>query len=290
MAVKGIDVSKWQGDVDFNKVKADGYEFVIINAGYGRYISQKDKYFEDNYKKARAAGLGVGAYWYSYAVTAAEAKQEAKVFLQAVQGKVFDYPLCYDIEDSSQSKLSNAVIGDMINSFCSYLEGQGHYAALYSYANFLNTKVPAECRKKYDVWVAAYDVSTPSYSGAYGMWQYTSKGKVSGVSGNCDCDYAYKDYPAIMSEKGLNGYPKGGSKPLETTGFKHGDKELGVYALKRLLWLAYEKGLVPKKPDDNAVFGNGTETDVNTLLARWGYDANGVAGEDFIRRLSEELK
>lgn len=289
MAVKGIDVSKWQGDVDFAKVRAAGYEFVIINAGYGRYISQKDKYFEDNYKKARAAGLGVGAYWYSYAVNASEAKQEAKVFLQAVKGKVFDYPLCYDIEDSSQAKLSNTVIGDMINGFCGHLESKGYYAALYSYANFLNTKVPAECKKKYDVWVAAYDVSKPSYNGDYGMWQYTSSGKVNGVNGNCDCDYAYKDYPVIMSEKGLNGYSKGGAKPLDTEGFKSGDKSLGVYAMKRLLWLAYGKGLVPKKPDDNNVFGEGTEADVNSLLKSWGYAENGVAGEEFIRRLAEAL-
>lgn len=290
MAVKGIDVSKWQGEVNFDKVKADGYEFVIINAGYGRYISQKDKFFEDNYKKARAAGLGVGAYWYSYATTAAEAKQEAKVFLQAVQGKTFDYPLCYDIEDSTQTGLSNAVIGDMINAFCGYLEGQGYYASLYSYANFLNTKVPAECKKKYDIWVAAYDVSKPSYSGEYGMWQYTSTGKVSGVSGNCDCDYSYKDYPAIMSEKGLNGYKKGGAKPLDTEGFARGDKSLGVYGLKRLLWLAYGKGLVPDSVDDNNIFGSGTEKDVNTLLKSWGYAENGIAGEEFIRRLSQLLK
>ena len=289
MAVKGIDVSKWQGDVDFERVKNDGYSFVIINAGYGKYISQKDKCFEDNYRKAKAAGLDIGAYWYSYAVTAAEAFQEAKVFLQAVKGKVFDYPLCFDIEDSSQNRLSKSVIGDMINSFCSYLEKNGYYAAIYSYANLLTNKVPEQCRTRYDVWVAAYDVSKPPYSGDYGMWQYTSSGRVGGVSGNCDLDYAYKDYPLIMSQKGLNGYAKAGKKPLDKKGFVLNDDSLGVYALKKLIGIAVERGLAPDRLDDNGVFGKGTETDVNTLLERWGFEANGIAGEGFISRLAKEL-
>ena len=217
---KGIDVSKWQGNVDFNKVKAVGYDFVIINAGYGRYLSQKDPYFEQNYKNAKAAGLGVGAYWYSYATTASEAKQEAEIFLQAIKGKAFDYPVVYDIEDSAQSKLSQGTVGSLIESFCGYLEKAGYYVSLYSYADFLNNKVPAQCKQKYDVWVAAFDVSKPPYNGNYGMWQYTSKGGVSGVNGNCDCNYVYKDYPSIIKKAGLNGCsktePKAETKKTET--------------------------------------------------------------------------
>lgn len=285
MIVKGIDVSKWQGVIDFEKVRSAGYSFVIINAGYGKYISQKDKFFEENYRKARAAGLGVGAYWYSYALSAAEARNEAKVFLEAIKGKVFDYPLCYDIEDSSQSKLSSAVIGDMINAFCSYLESKGYYAALYSYANFLTNKVPEQCRQKYDVWVAAFDVSKPPYNGVYGMWQFSAKGKVSGVDGDCDLDRAYKDYPAIMSDKGLNGFVKGGRKTLDRTGYKLNDEGIGVYALKKLIGIAVKKGYAPQKLDDNGKFGKGTQLDVNTLLERWGFEANGIAGEGFIARL-----
>ena len=160
MAVKGIDVSKWQGDVDFRKVSADGYDFVIISAGYGMYSWQKDSYFETNYKNAKAAGLGVGAYWYSYAVNRQQAREEARVFMEAVEGKVFDYPLCFDIEDSSQAGLSREVIGEMIEEFCTYLEDRGYYAALYSYAYFLQNRVPEWCRQRYDVWVAAFDVDT----------------------------------------------------------------------------------------------------------------------------------
>lgn len=216
---KGIDVSKWQGNVDFNKVKKAGYDFVILNAGYGRYISQKDPYFEQNYARAKAAGLGVGAYWYSYAKSTSEAKQEAEVFLKAISGKQFEYPLCYDIEEGSQRGLSNSVIGSMVDAFCGCLESHGYYASLYSYASFLNDKVPAQFKSKYDVWVASFDVQKPAYNGSYGIWQYTDKGNVAGVSGNCDCNYSYKDYPSIIKNAGLNGYkkPKAETKPKKDT-------------------------------------------------------------------------
>ena len=98
---KGIDVSHWQGRIDYDKVKSQGYSFVMINAGYGKYISQKDENFEKNYAAARKAGLNIGTYWYSYALTEADALAEAKTFLEAVKGKKFEYPLAFDIEDSS---------------------------------------------------------------------------------------------------------------------------------------------------------------------------------------------
>lgn len=289
MAVKGIDVSKWQGDVDFGKVKSAGYKFVMINAGYGRYISQKDKCFDKNYSNAKSVGLNVGAYWYSYAVNAAQAEAEAKVFLEAVKGREFEYPLAMDIEDAVQQGLSNAVVGDIINAFCSYLESNGCYAAIYSYADFLKNKVPAECRKKYDVWVAHFDVDEPAYSDSYGMWQYSSTGKVNGVNGNCDLDYSYKDYPALIKEKGLNGYGKS-QKILDSAGWKTGDKDRGVLALKQMLILAKDKKLIDQKLDDNEIFGEGTQKAVNELLEKWDYSANGIAGDNFIRKLRESLK
>lgn len=288
MAIKGIDVSKYQGNVDFAKVSSQGYKFVMINAGYGRYISQKDKCFEQNYTKAKAAGMNVGAYWYSYAVNAAQAKEEAKVFLEVIKGKQFDYPVAFDIEDSTQQKLSSKVIGGIVNSFCSYLESKGYYAAIYSYADFLKNKIPLECRKKYDVWVAHFDVDSPAYPDSYGMWQYSSKGKVSGVKGDCDLDYAYKDYPAIIKEKGLNGYGKS-QRVLDDDGWKLGDKGRGVLALKQMLILARDKKLIKQKIDDNGIFGEGTQKAVNELLNKWNYSPNGKAGDNFIRKLREEL-
>lgn len=206
-AVKGIDVSQWQGNVDFNKVKKAGYDFVMIRAGYGRYASQKDPYFESNYNKAKAAGLGVGVYWYSYATNADQAKEEAKVCAQVIAGKQFEYPIAFDIEDPTQVNLSNTVIDGMCSAFCDYMEKLGYYASVYSYASFLNSKIGSSIKSKYDVWLAAVTKATsPSYSGSYGIWQYSFTGKVNGINGDVDLNRAYKDYPAIMKSKGLNGF------------------------------------------------------------------------------------
>lgn len=291
---KGIDVSKWQGkNVDFNKVKKAGYDFVMINAGYGKYINQKDECFETNYKKAKDAGLKVGAYWYSYATTVSDAELEAKTFLEAIKDKTFEMPIAFDIEDSSQQNLSSTTVGSIINSFCSYCENKNYYVMLYSYTSFLNNKVPSSCKTKYATWLAEFDVSKPAYKGSYDMWQYISKGSVAGVNGNCDCNYAYKDFAKIIKEKGLNGFPKTSNntslKTLDTTGFKTGDDSLGILALKELLTLAKEKGLHNISVDENSKFGEGTTNAVNALLKKWNYKENSIAGTNFIKKLKDNL-
>ena len=287
----GIDVSHWQGSVDLKKAKAAGVRFVMLNAGYGRFDSQKDERFEENYKKAVSAGLGVGAYWYSYALNEAQALEEAKTFCRAIKGKRFDYPVAFDIEDRTQSSLSADMIGNIITKFCSYMEQQGYYVSLYSYVSFLENKVPASVRSKYDIWVANFDVQKPSYNGTYGMWQYTSSGSVSGVTGKCDCDYAYKDYPALIKSAGLNGYPKSSpAKTLDSKGMKKGDRNLGVYELKSMLSLAEAKKLIGTHITVDEGFGEGTEKVVNGLLSKWGYKQNGIAGEGFVKTLTAMLK
>lgn len=97
--VKGIDVSTFQGNIDFKKVKASGIDFVILRAGYGRETSQKDAKFEQNYKNAKAAGLKVGAYWYSYADSVEDAKKEAEACISVIKGKQFEYPIYFDLEE-----------------------------------------------------------------------------------------------------------------------------------------------------------------------------------------------
>ena len=208
MAVQGIDVSKWQGNINFDLVKASGMKFVMIRAGFGRYSSQKDEYFEQNYKRAKAAGLGVGAYWYSYATNPTQATEEAKVFCEVIKGKTFEYPVAFDIEDKTQQGLARATIDQIVTAFCSYMEKAGYYVSLYSYTSFLNNKISASVRAKYDIWVAHFDVMTPGYNGAYGMWQNSSTYKVSGINGNVDHNFAYKDYPSIMKNNGFNGFKK----------------------------------------------------------------------------------
>lgn len=217
---KGIDVSHWQGDVDFTKVKNSGYDFVILNAGYGKYINQKDPYFEQNYKNAKAAGLKIGAYWYAYATSVADAKAEAQVFMQAVASKRFELPLFYDVEDTCQTRLASETIGQMIDTFCGYVESQGYKTGLYSFRSFLNNHVPTAQQKKWDVWLAEFDVASPAYQGDYTIWQYTSTGRVGGINGNCDCNYLYKDY--------FDAKPTTKTTPLLSPFDKYFDERIGV--------------------------------------------------------------
>lgn len=206
MSTKGIDVSTWQGNIDFSKVKAAGIDFVIIRAGYGREISQKDKYFEQNYKNAKAAGLNVGAYWYSYAVSAADAVTEAQTCLKAIAGKQFEYPIYFDLEESSQFAKGKAFCNSLVKSFCGEIEKAGYFAGLYCSTSYLNNCISEDVRKRYAVWVAQYN-STCTYGGPYGIWQY-GIGKVNGISGDCDMDISYIDYPTIIKNAGLNGFKK----------------------------------------------------------------------------------
>lgn len=204
--IKGIDVSKWQGDIDWNKVKADGINFAIIRAGYGKLASQKDPKFDTNVTNAKKAGINCGVYWYSYATTVEEAYQEAEACYSIIKGYSFEYPIVFDIEDDSQRDLSTATISAIIDAFCSTLQDKGYYVSLYSYASFLTTKVYSSVLQKYDIWVAHYYVSKPNFTGSYGIWQYTDLGKINGISENVDMNYAYKDYPYIISKMHKNGY------------------------------------------------------------------------------------
>lgn len=204
---KGIDVSRYQGEIDWKKVKASGVQFAMLRAGYGRFDAQKDAQFERNYKEAKAAGVPVGAYLYSYAKSVEDARNEAKVFLQWVKGKQFAYPLAFDVEEAEQAQKGKQFVSDLIRAFCETVEQAGYYVCIYANKYWLDNYIDADCKKRYDVWVAQW-AKTNTYNGAYGMWQYTSDGAVSGISGRVDLDESYKDYPSIMRKNGLNGFPK----------------------------------------------------------------------------------
>ena len=128
---KGIDVSTWQGNIDYNKVKSSGIEFVIIRAGFGREPSQVDNCFEKNYKNAKAAGLKVGAYWYSYAVSVNDARLEADACMQVLKGKTFDLPIFYDIEERFQFDKGKSFCSQIAIAFCDKLKSSGLRPGLY---------------------------------------------------------------------------------------------------------------------------------------------------------------
>lgn len=205
---KGIDVSKHQGKIDWQKVKSAGVQFAMLRAGYGRYDKQKDEQFEANYSGAKAAGIPVGAYHYSYAENAEQAKAEAQTLLNWIKGKTFEYPIAFDIEEADVYNLGKNAVSEIIKAFCSTVEAAGYYVCVYANKNWLDNVISDEVKKKYDTWLAQW-TTKPTYNGNYGIWQYSSSGSVNGISGRVDMDTAFKDYPSIIKGANLNGLNNG---------------------------------------------------------------------------------
>lgn len=206
---EGIDVSKHQGQIQWDKLAKDpSVKFVIIRAGYGKYYpSQIDQKFEYNYQKAKEYNIPVGAYWYSYATSTAEVKEEMAAFLKTIEGKQFEFPIYFDQEyEPGIIKLTNQQRTDIIKTALGILEGKGYYAGLYCSLDWINNKVVSEQLKSYDTWIASYSAKTPISKLRYGMWQYSSSGQASGVSGKVDRNHCYKDYPSIIKKAKLNGF------------------------------------------------------------------------------------
>ena len=209
-SAKGIDVSKWNGDIDWDKVKATGIKFAMIRLGYGSPDGDEngiDRYFETNVAGATAAGVDIGCYFYSYAKSAVAAKKEAEYVIKILSKYkgTFSYPIAYDLEDSTQQTLGKTVLTDMVIAFCGALENAGYYCSLYSNLNWLNNYLDDSKITRYDHWLAQWS-SAPTYTGSFGMWQYSATGTVNGISGNVDMNLAYKDYAKLIKENGLNGY------------------------------------------------------------------------------------
>ena len=204
MAKKGIDISYCQKAVDWNTLKVD---FVIMRAGYGKYAYQKDVMFESHYKNACNKGIAKGAYWYSYAMSEAEAKEEAKACIEVLKGKKFEYPIYFDVEEPKQKALGKAKVSAIVKAFCSTMEAAGYWVGLYTNVDWYKNVITDEIKKRYAIWIASWDVAKPAINGPYGIWQY-KVGRINGVSGDCDLDYGYVDYPTQMKKAGKNGYSK----------------------------------------------------------------------------------
>ena len=225
---KGIDISKWQGDIDFKKVKESEIDFVIVREGYGKKDpKQIDKKFKENYQKAKDVGLNVGVYHYSYADSIEDAKLEAQFCLENIQGMKFEYPIVFDIEDKEQLKLNNRQRTDIIKAFCEEIEKAGYYAMFYCNFDWLSNHLyEGELRSKYDFWLAQWYVEEPTVR--CGIWQYSSEGRINGVNGNVDLDISFKDYPKIMKYNGLNGFAKEMPTTYKTYTVQKGDTLWGI--------------------------------------------------------------
>ena len=188
--IKGIDISVWQDNVNYEMLKNSGIEFAIIRDGYGKNKTQKDKLFEKHYKGLKDAGIKVGCYHYSYMTSIEGAIQEAKMCLEFIKGKEFDLPVFIDLEEKRTSNLGKATITKGAIEFCKIIKNAGYNAGVYANLNwFLNYVNPNEIiNNGFKIWLAEWNSKiTANFKVDY--WQYTSKGQVSGISGNVDMDY-----------------------------------------------------------------------------------------------------
>lgn len=203
----GIDVSQWQGVIDWAKVKAAGVQFALIRAGYGdtlSYPSQIDTQYERNYAECKRLGIPVGVYFYSYATTPEAAKREAQSCLALLKGKQFEMPIYYDVEE--RCIFNSGKTGDVSRAFISELEKAGYWVGIYTYRSAMGY-FPSDIKDKKAMAIAEYG-DRLNYNGQYGIWQNSSSWTVAGISGRVDHDWCYVDYPKLIKENGKNGYPK----------------------------------------------------------------------------------
>lgn len=204
----GIDVSKHNGTIDWEAVKASGkVEFAILRAGYGKLAIQKDVQFERNYSECKRLGIPVGVYWYSYAITPAEATAEALTFLKIIDGKQFEYPVWFDIEERKAFNTGMKNCSAMIHAFCGEMEKAGYWCGVYCSTSAIRSYIDSDTQKRYSMWVAEWGPRC-NYTGEIGMWQYSEKGRIAGISTNVDLDYSHVDFPSAIKEAGKNGFTK----------------------------------------------------------------------------------
>ena len=207
--MKGIDVSHWQGDINWQKVKSSGIDFAFIKATEG--VGYVDPCFKSYTQGAAAAGLHIGAYHF---LRSGDVKKQAQDFLNAIKPYKLDYPVAVDVEHNELLKLGRAGLTDFVIEFLDILKSAGYYPMIYTGYNWCINHLYMS-KIKYNLWFARYN-DHKGY-GNVSIWQYSSTGRVQGINGNVDLDISYCDYPYIIKSKGLNGYPKPQSFKCDTT-------------------------------------------------------------------------
>ena len=189
---KGIDISKWNKEIDYSKLKEQGIEFAIIRCGYGKQSNQKDELFEQHYANLKANGIKVGCYLYSYCNAEENAKLEAENCLNFIKGKEFDLPVFYDLEDKVTKHLGKEKITNIALKFCEIIRNAGYKAGVYAnldwFKNYIDVKKLDNCY----IWLAQW-ADTHSADFRVDFWQYTDSGKILGITGNVDLNYQYTE-------------------------------------------------------------------------------------------------
>lgn len=200
---RGIDVSSYQGKIDWSKVKPY-IDFAIIRCGYGDNLpSQDDVYYERNASMCRELNIPFGAYLYSYATNLDEARSEVEHTLRLIKDKKLEYPVFLDVEDKSQMALPKEQLVEIVRYYCEEMEKAGYYVGIYSNLYRFESNLDSSELNPFDKWVAEWNDKF-TYKGNAGMWQKTSYEDLAGIRGRVDGDEAFYDYPKIIREKGLN--------------------------------------------------------------------------------------
>ena len=198
-----MDVSRWQGRIDWDVVKASGkIDGVMLRAlGYKGGKPYVDPTFERNYAACAARGIPVGVYfWLGSTATCGQADVTG-LLRSVLEGKTFQLPIAIDVEDPKLKTLTPAELSALVRLYAAEIERWGLYAMVYTYTNFADTALAMDTLTAYDLWLADYRGKRPTRP--HGMWQYTSTGHVVGIDGPVDLSRAYKDYPAIIKKAGL---------------------------------------------------------------------------------------
>lgn len=217
----GVDISKWQKGIKLEQVKKEGVEFAILKIGgsdAGRY---SDKQFETYYKKCKALGIPVGCYYFGRDLDVASAIASADHMISLMKGHQFEYPVYYDVEGAMVTKTSKENLTKIVKAFCERVEAAGYWVGIYASLSVFNSEMDGNALSHFCKWVAAYRKTKPAN---YDMWQYG--GTINYIRSNkiagkvVDQDYCYKDYPALIKAKGLNGFGKVNTPPAQTSGKK----------------------------------------------------------------------
>lgn len=272
MQIKGVDISEHNGNVNFEDLKKNGIEFVIIRCGYGQdRTKQDDKCFKKNLDACIKHGIPFGVYLYSYANSTEKAKSEAKHVLRLLNGVKAPYGVWYDIEDKVHP-MDDKLLTDIVVTFCEELERAGYYVGVYSSLHWFNTRFDTRI-DKYDKWVAQWS-SKCTYSKPFGIWQFTDELKINGKT--FDGNIAYKDYPSLTGAKVSEPAKTVNELAIEVINGKWGTgSERKTNLTKAGYDYEYIQELVNKyyevaKDCYNGVYGNGNTR--KSKVTKLGYD------------------
>ncbi len=207
---RGLDISAYQAGINFDQLASSGLSFLILRGGFTGYGGTgtnkvKDSQFENFYSSAKNRGIPVGVYWYSCANNYSKGQAEAEfLYNNCLKGKKFEYPIYIDVEEYRWQQVGKDLVADAICGFCEYLTAKGYLCGTYANPNYFRNYINTSRITKWELWLAQWQSSKPSFEYHFDMWQDSESGSYGGKT--VDTDWAYKDYPVLCQIKGYNGY------------------------------------------------------------------------------------